>query len=301
VESVGGMTMNIIMYGAGSLAWRYLNTVVPKNGYNVVAIVDSDVVKQGTIFQHNTTQHNTTQHNTTQQYTILPPEQIPTLSFDKVMITVVNDSQQIEIIAKLCSLGVPANKIKTVYAPTDHEYPQILAEHGTLDDIPGDIAECGVYKGDFAVKLNTYFPERRLWLFDTFEGFAEQDETIEQSLNLNYLHQNLSDTSLEYVRSRLPHPNNAVFRKGWFPETAKDVDMPFAFVRLDMDLYQPIFEGLKLFWPLMSEGGLILVDDYGCITYPLVTKAVSDFEALLGKSIPKCPITHRESILLIKS
>ena len=41
--------------------------------------------------------------------------------------------------------------------------------------IPGSVAELGVYKGDTAWKLNLLFPDRRLYLFDTFQGFSEAD------------------------------------------------------------------------------------------------------------------------------
>ena len=45
--------------------------------------------------------------------------------------------------------------------------------------IPGDVAELGVYQGAFAAEINRLFPERRLWLFDTFEGFHARDLAIE--------------------------------------------------------------------------------------------------------------------------
>ena len=37
------------------------------------------------------------------------------------------------------------------------------------------MAELGVYRGEFAKEINKVFPDRTLYLFDTFEGFAEQD------------------------------------------------------------------------------------------------------------------------------
>ena len=40
-----------------------------------------------------------------------------------------------------------------------------------LTGVPGAAAELGVYRGSFARCINTLLPERRLYLFDTFEGF----------------------------------------------------------------------------------------------------------------------------------
>ena len=39
--------------------------------------------------------------------------------------------------------------------------------------VPGDFAELGVYKGCSAKVLHLLAPERRIWLFDTFAGFAD--------------------------------------------------------------------------------------------------------------------------------
>src|ERR1700730_12705012 len=42
-------------------------------------------------------------------------------------------------------------------------------------NLKGNLAEVGVYKGKFARYINYYFPERVLYLFDTFEGFDKRD------------------------------------------------------------------------------------------------------------------------------
>ena len=41
--------------------------------------------------------------------------------------------------------------------------------------MPGFIAELGVYRGELAATLNRLFPDRTLYLFDTFEGFSQSD------------------------------------------------------------------------------------------------------------------------------
>ena len=37
----------------------------------------------------------------------------------------------------------------------------------------------GVFRGEFASKINKCFPNSKLYLFDTFEGFDERDVKIE--------------------------------------------------------------------------------------------------------------------------
>lgn len=86
--------------------------------------------------------------------------------------------------------------------------------------IPGDVAELGVYQGAFAAEINRLFPERRLWLFDTFEGFHARDLAIEaERTGVKTQRRSFSDTTIELVRSRLPHPEMARFIKGYFPES----------------------------------------------------------------------------------
>jgi len=38
--------------------------------------------------------------------------------------------------------------------------------------LEGSVAEVGVFRGDFAKRLNLLFPDKKLYLFDTFEGFS---------------------------------------------------------------------------------------------------------------------------------
>ena len=74
-----------------------------------------------------------------------------------------------------------------------------------------------------------------------------------------------------------------VLKKGWFPETAFDLEEEkFALVLLDACLYQPTFTGLEFFFPRMSQGGVILVTGYESTKYGGVHKAVEDMEAKYG-------------------
>nr|MCR5421187.1 TylF/MycF family methyltransferase [Lachnospiraceae bacterium] len=84
-----------------------------------------------------------------------------------------------------------------------------------------------------------------------------------------------ADTSEDIVLRKIPYPDNAIFKKGYVPETLQDINDTFAFVNLDMDLYMPTYEALKFFWEKMSPGGYIFIHDVnnwdGC------GKAVEDF------------------------
>jgi O-methyltransferase len=133
-------------------------------------------------------------------------------------------------------------------------------------NVPGDMAEVGVYKGNTAKLIHHYMPERKLFLFDTFEGFTERGAEAEK-LYTRFLTKKskFSDTSLESVRGYIaPLNDNVQFHKGYFPDSIPDgFDAHrFAFVHLDADLFEPTMEGLKYFYPRMNRNGLLVVHDY---------------------------------------
>lgn len=145
-------------------------------------------------------------------------------------------------------------------------------------NVDGAIAECGVSRGDFAKYINRFMPDRKLYLFDTFGDFLEEDITMEETQeNLFRLEGNLRDISAEQIIENIGHHANIVIRKGHFPETAQGLENEkFAFVSLNMDLYMQMFAGLEFFYPKMSPGGYIFIHDFK-IGLSGVRKAVEEF------------------------
>lgn len=156
---------------------------------------------------------------------------------------------------------------------------RLLADMIRRNDIAGETAELGVYRGDFAEEINRAFPKRKLFLFDTFSGFDERDLSF--AADGQSRRRDFSDTSEDFVRSRLPHPEQAVFVKGYFPESLAQVEereeLTFAFVSLDADLYNPTLNGLAYFYPHLAKGGAIMVHDYTSTQFPGVREAVDAY------------------------
>ena len=144
------------------------------------------------------------------------------------------------------------------------------------NNIEGDLAEVGVWKGNSSAFIHEILPNRKIYLFDTFEGFPTQD--VEKDALKGYP-TNFSDTSIDEVINKMKKKENVIIRKGYFPETAKGLEnKKFSFVSLDADLYNPIKAGLYFFYPRLSKGGYIFVHDYN---YPLFNRgpkrAVDEF------------------------
>ena len=158
-----------------------------------------------------------------------------------------------------------------------------------LIDVTGAMAELGVFRGEFAAAMNALLPERRLYLFDTFEGFDPAEAAPE---GLAAAHEN---ASAEAVLRRLPHVENAVIRAGLFPETAAGLeDETFALVSLDADLEESTLAGLRWFVPRMAKGGYLLLHDWNHPGLPGVRTAVERYETETGqrlRGVPICDIT----------
>ncbi|MBQ6773401.1 MAG: hypothetical protein IJP48_04975 [Synergistaceae bacterium] len=144
-------------------------------------------------------------------------------------------------------------------------------------NIEGSCAELGVYRGDFARLINNYFPDRKLYLFDTFTGFDSRDANIEKSENFSEAKQDFSGTSEEFVLNKMSHPEQCIIKKGWFPDTTEGVTDKFCFVRIDADLYQPTIAGLEFFYPRLVHGGVIMIHDFNNNEYKGIRIAVKEF------------------------
>ena len=77
-----------------------------------------------------------------------------------------------------------------------------------LQKIPGSVVEVGIYQGDFVRIINLYFPDRKLYLFDTFEGFPEEHAKIDRDKLFSSADQDWKDTSIELVMSKM------IFKEG---------------------------------------------------------------------------------------
>ena len=143
--------------------------------------------------------------------------------------------------------------------------------------VPGDICEFGVAQGSTSRLLAAEimpFADRKLWLFDSFEGLpapTAEDRLIDDIFKLGTMerYQGAMASPESLVLEKLgdigfPRERTKV-KKGWIKETSKSGELPkqVAFAYLDFDLYEPIKDGLSFIDPLMPVGGVIVVDDYG--------------------------------------
>lgn len=161
----------------------------------------------------------------------------------------------------------------------DRKYVLYSTLKQALLNVAGDVAECGVYKGGtayiMAELINTLAPDRRLFLFDTFDGMPETDRAHDRHVAGQF---NL--TSLDAVRRYLGAFDNVQFAPGFIPDTlAAFEDRHFSFVHIDLDIYQAILAASQFFFDRVAPGGFIVYDDYGFASCPGARRAVDEFYA----------------------
>ena len=176
----------------------------------------------------------------------------------------------------LCAM----NQIESDIVESDFVREQtlaLLANEIKRKNVNGDVAELGVFRGDFSKKINKIFPDKMLYMFDTFEGFDKTDIRNDITLDWGEVLGKFDNTNVNAVLNMMPNPKQCVIKKGFFPDTFDLENVKFSFVSIDVDLYDPIKGGLEIFYPLLEQGGYIMVHDYNNIVYKGTRDAVIDY------------------------
>ncbi|MGI9318894.1 MAG: TylF/MycF/NovP-related O-methyltransferase [bacterium] len=161
-------------------------------------------------------------------------------------------------------------------------------QHILKNNVEGDFAECGCWKGLSAYITCHYISEfggnRQFLIFDSFEGGLsdknEKDENLRYQLSdQEILEEKLHFSSTEaHIHKALEHHDNYRLYKGWIPERFSEVSgTRFAFVNIDVDLYQPTKDSVEFFFPRLSSGGIIVCDDYNMSQFPGAKAAIDEF------------------------
>ena len=210
---------------------------------------------------------------------ILSPEKVKELEYDFIVISLAEYEEEMK--RQLISYGVSEEKIITfMRLDLKWQEPRYAMMRNCMStiierNIWGSMAELGVYKGEFSACLNQMLPDRKLYLFDTFEGFHNNDKNEKDTI-LGGMEE-FKDTSVQIVMKKMIEPNSVIVKKGYFPDTAKGIEEKFCFVSIDVDLYQPTYHGLEYFYPRLSHGGYIFIHDFVFFFFSGVKKAVYEF------------------------
>lgn len=189
------------------------------------------------------------------------------------------------------------------YMETDYvrmETFELVLKELRKRDVEGNVAEAGVFRGEFAQYINDAFPDKKLYLFDTFDGF-NANEVLDEMKNGNCTKtfvEAYKNTNIQQVLDRMPHLETLIIKQGYFPDSLQGLEDKFCFVSLDMDFEESIYQGLVYFYPRLARGGYIFVHDYNS-SLRGVEKAVDKYENNFDVMLHKVPICDANGSLVI--
>lgn len=167
-------------------------------------------------------------------------------------------------------------------------------------NIPGDIAEIGVYRGfglmTWANLLESYCIGSRtkvVYGFDNWRGFTKLNK--EDGTPIYSSEKKVGGFSPKKYEAQLVKAIK-IFDKdrfiGWKPRVKlikgniensvsnflmKNPGVRFSLVHFDCDLYKPTKKALDAIWPRVTRGGVVLFDEYAIKEWAGETKAVDEF------------------------
>ena len=157
-----------------------------------------------------------------------------------------------------------------------------------IKNVPGDIVECGVFKGSSLVRFLTFRSilennfSRKILGFDIFGRFPSQKNKNDKNFIKNFEKKTGNGISIEELRDILQDKKFQNFEliKGDVKKTIpsfikKNPELKVALLHLDLDVYNPTKFALNKFLKRMSPNGIILIDDYSLAHG--ATKAIDEF------------------------
>lgn len=174
-------------------------------------------------------------------------------------------------------------------------------------ELDGGYAECGVFRGTSALFLCRAALTRRpgyagegLHLIDSFEGLSQpsaEDLIANHDASRSGVTQGALSAPVEAARNALREFPRAVIHKGWIPAVFEELPQrSWAFVHIDVDLYEPTLACLEYFYPRLCEKGVVICDDYVTPLFPGAQRAWDLFCSSHG--LPFVVLDTGQSVIL---
>jgi O-methyltransferase len=167
------------------------------------------------------------------------------------------------------------------------------AQHGSR--LPGDFVECGVTTGMHALAACHYVDfnslDKSFYLFDTFCGIPpDQMSDVERPARLLLNENYFSDAYYkEAQRNFEPFPRARLIC-GKVPDTLPTAGVDrVCYLLLDMSVAYPERKAIEFFWPKLSTGAVVVVDDYAWHGYEPQAQAIDEFARSVGVEILSLP------------
>lgn len=147
-----------------------------------------------------------------------------------------------------------------------------------IADTPGDIIECGVFKGSSLIRFATYremcsMPfSREIVGFDTFGKFPETDYENDKHNRQQFVEaageEGFDTEQIRHVLTQKGLNQNIKLVEGDINDTVpafvdSNPGLRIALLHIDVDIYEPTVTIIESLWDRVVDGGIVIVDDYG--------------------------------------
>lgn len=173
-------------------------------------------------------------------------------------------------------------------------------------ELSGSRAECGVFTGFVSLLICRLLAQSRSgWrgdgyhLVDSFEGLsrpAPQDVLADHPGRVVF---NAGDMAapIEYARHTMRDFPDVGIHRGWIPAVFAGLpETSWAFVHVDVDLYEPTKACLEYFVPRLAPGGVLICDDYGSLAFPGAALAWDEYFA--ARELPFISLSTAQSVYI---
>lgn len=183
---------------------------------------------------------------------------------------------------------------------------KILAHYELYKSIvhlPGQIVECGVYKGTSLVRFGTFREllespfSRKVIGFDAFGKFPEQDNKDDQKFIQKFEGEGGFGISVDELKDvfALKSLQNFELVQGDICETVPQYlqqhpELKIALLHVDVDVYKPTVTILDHLYDRVVRGGVIVFDDFATIAGE--TRAIDEYFADRDVLIEKLTISN---------
>lgn len=160
--------------------------------------------------------------------------------------------------------------------------------------LPGDFVECGVNSGICSLSICDYigFNEtgKFFWLFDTYDGIPEAQMAEKDDPNLKRAHNHMYRDMYATAAANFAPYGRAKLIRGSVPETLTTVAIDrVAYLSIDMNIAYPERAAIEFFWPKLSPGAVVVLDDYGWLGFEAQKETMDEFARKVGVEIMTLP------------
>jgi hypothetical protein len=202
---------------------------------------------------------------------------------------------------KACERGMKA-------LPSEYDFKSHWRIHVALwaayncSGIEGDYVECGVGNGIFSSAIMEYLNwnelDKEFYLFDTFTGLARKYLTSKElerigdveSYNEGKRKRGIYNRDYQQVEENFREWNRVHLIKGAIPETLNTIHINHvAYLHIDMNCVIPEIAAIDHFYPKLSTGAIILLDDYAFSGHDEQKKGMDKWADKVGVKILSLP------------